>query len=981
MPVRAVRRPLLWTAPAVAAACVAALLTAVPAQARPAAAPKAPRPPKPTSTLSQATTSRIQRALIRNGTAELIVSLNHGASLSAATAAAKARRVAIGHTFSSLHTFTVRVPAARVAAETAALKAQPGVLSVRSAVARYPMDVPNDTLYNSDQSAYLDAVHAPDAWTTTKSTPSVTIAVIDSGVDVTNPDLSGGKVTATYNAVTGTSDASDTFGHGTFVAGVAAATTNNNLGIAGAGYNASIMAVKVQAADGTFSVTDEIAGIQYAVAHHANVINISLGGTQFDQTEADAIAAAQAAGVVVVAAAGNDGLHGDPAEYPAAYPGVIGVGAVDTTFEQRTDFSEYGNWVSVAAPGVSIEGTVPDAGSDLFPTAHVDYGMGDGTSFASPIVAGEVALLAALRPGASVAQLRAAVINSAHPLPGQGLGAGLVDFAGAIAHLPPAGTPTITAPSSAPVSGAVTLTATSSAGRVQFAVDGHNVGGQVAVSGGTASTTWSSFGQPNGSHTVTAFDCTAAGECSTTPGTAAFTLTNTAPTVTSPAAGALMWGMFTFSATSSGGGVAFLVDGVRRAFVGSAPYSAMTTATGLTVGNHTLQAVQCDATGAKCQGPASAGQRLVTNSLSVTMRGASPVTISPNGDRVHDATTITYSLANTQSVQAWVFSSTGARIRGPLNLGSLAAGTHTWGYQGINNSGQVVPNGTYTVWITTARGSAKGAVSTQIAIDTTPPRFLTLSAPQIFYPVRDGYGDTFTVSGSQTKAVRMQLVIDDSTGAHHVNLLSQAKAPGAFGMTWDGRDSAGHFVRAGNYSWYLVATDSAGNHAQTGRHSIVASAHHLVARTTTVDMSGAAFFQQDSGAISDTCATVGPLGTVGVELTSSCGFGAFAGVAAWRFTLPTEIRYESMQLSVWLTKNTASDLLEFTYDSDASLELLSEVSPPFVNNSVAVVTFDPVPAAGRVLQDRVVEPMVVLDSNGIVDMTHARLTLTYDALG
>lgn len=978
MPVRAVRRSLVWAAPAVAAACVAALLTVAPAQAQPAPA-KAPKPPKPTSTLSQTTASRIQRALIRNGTAELIVSLDRSASLSQVTASAKARHLAIGHTFSSLHTFTVHVPTARIAAETAALKAQPGVLSVRPAVARFAMDVPNDALYSSDQQTYLNAVHAPDAWTTTHGLASVAIAVVDSGVDSTNPDLNGGKVTATFNAVNGTSDASDTFGHGTFVAGVAAATTNNSTGIAGAGFNTSIMAVKVQAADGTFSVTDEITGILWAATHGAKVINISLGGTQYDPTEAAAIATAQADGAVVVAAAGNDGLHGDPTEYPAAYPGVIGVGAVDPTFATRTDFSEYGNWVSVAAPGENIEGTVPVNGSDLFPPAGADYAQGDGTSFSSPIVAGEVALLAAVRPSATVDQLRAAVINSAHPLPGQGLGAGLVDFAAAIGHLPPAGTPTITAPAATPVSGVVTLTANSSAGRVQFAVDGHNVGGQVAVNGGSASTTWSSFGQANGVHTVTAFDCTATGECSSTAATTSFTLANTAPAVTAPAAGSLQWGLFTLSATSTGGGVAFLVDGVRRAFAGAAPYSAMTTSTGLSIGNHTLQAVQCDATGATCHGPASPGQTLVTNSLSLSMKGAAPVTISPNGDGVHDATTITYSLANTQSVQAFVFSSTGQRIRGPLNLGSQAAGTHTWGYQGINNSAQIVPNGQYTVWITTTRGSAKGAVSTLIAIDTTPPRFLTLSAPQIFYPVRDGYNDTFTVSGSQTKSVRMQLVIDDATGAHHVTIVSQAKGPGNFGITWDGRDSAGHFVPAGNYSWWLVATDSAGNHAQTGRHSIVASAHHLVARTTTVDLNGSAIFDQDSGPI-DTCATENVVGT-SVEMTSSCGFGTFAGVAAWRFTLPTEIRYESMQLSIWLTHNTTSDLLEFVYDSDASLEGVSEITPPIVNGSTAVVTFDSVPTAGRVLQNQIVEPMAVLDSNGTVDISHARVTLTYDALG
>ena len=203
------------------------------------------------------------------------------------------------------------------------------------------------------------------------------VAVVDSGIDVTHEDLKN-KIAATYNVVDRNAPMRDTIGHGTFVAGVAAAQTNNAVGVAGAGYDTKILAAKITDDDGYVSIDDEIAGIKWAATHGADIINLSLGGPDSSAAEKAAVQYAQRRGVLVVAAAGNDGVA--DREYPAAYPGVIAVGATNTRTHARAAFSNYGSWVTVAAPGVGIYSTVPKGHTDYFDSA-TGYASGDGTSF------------------------------------------------------------------------------------------------------------------------------------------------------------------------------------------------------------------------------------------------------------------------------------------------------------------------------------------------------------------------------------------------------------------------------------------------------------------------------------------------------------------------------------------------------------------------------------------------------------------------
>ena len=247
--------------------------------------------------------------------------------------------------------------------------------------------VPNDLYYGTDQKAYLNTVRMPQAWDLSKSTGDQIVAVLDTGVDAGHPDLVGHLVPG-YNAVSTTRpNPVDDNGHGTMTLGIIAAAANNGAGIAGVGWNVKAMPVKVLDANGEGYDADIAEGIDWAVGHGAKVINMSLGGPGSSSVLATSVANAIARGVVVVAAAGNDGS--DVVQYPAAYYGVIAVGATNAA-GALTDFSSYGSWVDLAAPGWDILTTGSRA---LTPSGYEPYWYCTGTSCSAPIVAGVAALV------------------------------------------------------------------------------------------------------------------------------------------------------------------------------------------------------------------------------------------------------------------------------------------------------------------------------------------------------------------------------------------------------------------------------------------------------------------------------------------------------------------------------------------------------------------------------------------------------------
>jgi len=242
-----------------------------------------------------------------------------------------------------------------------------------------------------------DDIKAASAWDETKGTAEVTIAIVDTGVDLVHPDLKAKIKSAGRDFVNNDNDATDDNGHGTMVAGIAAADTNNNAGIAGVAWNCKILPVKVIAADGDGFYDDIVSGVRWAVDNGASVINMSIGGEEAADTMRDAVKYAHDKKVVVCAAAGNNGTA---VVYPAAYDAfVLAVAATDYN-DARPSWSNPGPQVDVAAPGTRIACPVPtwfwaaNGGS----SSDEPYAFADGTSMATPHAAGLAALIKGLKP-------------------------------------------------------------------------------------------------------------------------------------------------------------------------------------------------------------------------------------------------------------------------------------------------------------------------------------------------------------------------------------------------------------------------------------------------------------------------------------------------------------------------------------------------------------------------------------------------------
>jgi thermitase len=244
-------------------------------------------------------------------------------------------------------------------------------------------------------------VQLPAALDITTGTSSVVIAVVDTGVDLNHPDLDG-KILPGYDFVNNDTSAQDDHGHGTHVAGIAAAETNNGTGIAGMCPGCSILPVKVLDSAGSGTYSNIASGIRWAADHGANVINLSLGGPSGSTVLADAIAYADSKGVLLACAAGNNG--NTRANYPAYYTQCVAVAATDQN-DKRASFSTYGTWVDTSAPGVSIWSTYWDN----------TYASLSGTSMATPHVAGLAGLL--FSQGRSQSDVRTRLTNSAYTDP------------------------------------------------------------------------------------------------------------------------------------------------------------------------------------------------------------------------------------------------------------------------------------------------------------------------------------------------------------------------------------------------------------------------------------------------------------------------------------------------------------------------------------------------------------------------------------
>lgn len=312
---------------------------------------------------------------------------------------------------------------------------------------------PNDPYYSRQW--YLPKIEADSAWTKIKETPDIIVAVIDSGVDINNPDLKNNiwkntkEIPANdldddhngfiddvngFDFVNNTPDPSPKFddgwteagvSHGTMVAGIIGAEGNNKQGVVGVTWKTNIMSLRVLNDKGEGRISSVVRAIDYAVANGANIINLSFVTYNYSDSLYNAISRAYRAGVIIVAAAGNDESTGEGRNtskspiYPACMDGpngenmVVGVAATDA-LDQKTNFSSYGfKCVDITAPGISFFNTVTYGANPQADNQNYD-GYWSGTSMASPVVSGVMALVAQVNPNLNRSEIVNLVLGSAN---------------------------------------------------------------------------------------------------------------------------------------------------------------------------------------------------------------------------------------------------------------------------------------------------------------------------------------------------------------------------------------------------------------------------------------------------------------------------------------------------------------------------------------------------------------------------------------
>jgi len=388
----------------------------------------------------------------------------------------------VKETIADIGVQVVIVPKGQALAKARAYSANAKVAYAEPDYVAQALDTPSDP-YLFRQWA-LTVVKAVEAWDITRGSGDIRVAILDTGIDLDHPDLAS-KIVSNINFTTSPT-VDGICDHGTHVAGIAAACTNNGIGIAGLGYSSSLMNVKVLRDDGLGYYSWIAQGIIWAADNGADVINLSLGSTGASSTLEAAVNYAWSKGVVIVAAAGNDGSTSP--FYPAYYTNCIAVAATDGC-DMLCSWSNRGDWVDVAAPGSYIYSTV----------TNNTYKFMSGTSVAAPHVAGLAALVFTVVSdsngnGRLNDEVRARIETGCDDIGVSGIGSGRINAyeAGAGGTIPPP----------PPTTGSI-------AGKVTDAGDGSPIAGATVSDGARTVTTdpsgqYTITGVPQGSYTVTA---------------------------------------------------------------------------------------------------------------------------------------------------------------------------------------------------------------------------------------------------------------------------------------------------------------------------------------------------------------------------------------------------------------------------------------------------------------------------------------------
>jgi thermitase len=461
---------------------------------------------------------------------------------------------------------------------------------------------PNDPWYASWQ-WHLPKISAPTAWSTTTGSSSIVIAILDTGVDGAHPDLIN-KLVAGWNIYNNNSDTSDVNGHGTNVAGVAGAQSNNGIGVAGVCWGCKIMPIRISDTTGNAAYSAMASGLTWAADHGARVANISYIASD-SSTVKSAAQYFQSHGGVVTSSAGNYSTFDSSADNPY----VLTISAMDIN-DAFSSFSNYGNNIDLVAP---------EAG---YTTARGNtYIYAGGTSFSSPVVAGVAGLVFSVNPGLTGLQVQDILKQNADDFGTSGwdmyYGWGRVNAARSVTAAASGGgadtsPPTVNfiSPSdSATVSGNfnVQLSANDNVGvsSVSLSVDGNSLGIDVSS---PYTFSWDTTTAANGSHVLTAIARDAAGNsasCSITVAVSNSALppdtTPPSETITSPSDGGMVSGntsVFVY-ATDNMGVVKneLYVDGVLVSTSTTAPFTTKWNTRRASAGSHSFQCKAYDAAG------------------------------------------------------------------------------------------------------------------------------------------------------------------------------------------------------------------------------------------------------------------------------------------------------------------------------------------------------------------------------------------------
>ena len=571
-----------------------------------------------------------------------------------------------------------------------------------------PDFVPNDTYYTSEW--HLQTVGAPTAWNISTGS-GVTVAILDSGIDATHPDLVS-QIVPGWNFWDNNSNTADVYGHGTKVAGVVAALGNNSMGVAGVAFNARLMPIRVTDTSGNASISALASGLTYAADHGARVANMSFAV----QSYSTVISAAQYfmnKGGVVMNSAGNYGtLDSTPASNA-----LVSVSATDST-DTIASWSSYGPYVDVSAPGVGIWTTTVGGG----------YGAVSGTSFSSPVTAGVAALMMSANPQLAPTEIVSLLESTAVDLGTAGYdehyGFGRVSAANAVAAAmqavvsdtqPP--TVSITSPAGGTVSGIVPVdvSAADNIGvtHVDLLVNGVTLASDSVAPYGFS---WDSTALAGTTASLVARAYDAAGNVASSKAISVSVAVPSAPdttppviSLTSPTGGAVSGTVtVTTSATDNVGvtRVDLLVNGSVIASDTSAPFTFNWNSTSLAGTNATLAARAYDAAGN------SAVSQTVTVSVTSGAPPANPDTTPPvvkilspaSGSRVSGSVTVSVSATDNVALASVSLSIDGSTVA-TSNSGSISYKWNT----------RKVPSGTHTI-SAVARDTSGNQATTSIQV-------------------------------------------------------------------------------------------------------------------------------------------------------------------------------------------------------------------------------------------------------------------------